>query len=99
MERWGIEHLTLFADQAADRARRDVVATSGDEAFELLTIHLDLFDDTVAEFSGALNGIISRLASGFLTDYIGGVRTALPGSVLLCELLFLQTSAFQAWIE
>jgi len=29
-------------------------------------------------------GIISRLASGFLADYIGGVRTALLGSVLQC---------------
>ena len=75
-------------DHAADLARRDVATASGDEAFEFLTIHLDLFDDTVAEFSGALNGIISRLASGFLTDYIGGVRAALPGSVLLCELPF-----------
>ena len=59
----------------------------------------DMLNDTVAEFSGALNGIISRIASGFLTDYIGGVRAALLESVLLCELLFLQTSASQAWIE
>jgi MFS family permease len=29
-------------------------------------------------------GIISRLASGFLADYIGGLRTALLGSVLQC---------------
>ena len=29
-------------------------------------------------------GIVSRLASGFLADYIGGVRTALLGSVLQC---------------
>jgi MFS family permease len=29
-------------------------------------------------------GIISRLASGFLADYVGGVRTALLGSVLQC---------------
>ena len=29
-------------------------------------------------------GIISRLASGFLADYMGGVRTALLGSVLQC---------------
>ena len=29
-------------------------------------------------------GIISRIASGFLADYIGGVRTALLGSVLQC---------------
>jgi len=29
-------------------------------------------------------GILSRLASGFLADHIGGVRTALLGSVLQC---------------
>ena len=34
-------------------------------------------------------GIISRLISGFLADYIGGVRTLLIGSVLQCLALFL----------
>jgi MFS family permease len=34
-------------------------------------------------------GIISRLASGFLADYIGGVRTLLIGSILQCLALFL----------
>ena len=34
-------------------------------------------------------GIVSRLASGFLADYIGGVRTLLLGSILQClALLF-----------
>jgi MFS family permease len=33
-------------------------------------------------------GIISRLVSGFLADYIGGVRTLLLGSVLQCLALF-----------
>lgn len=34
-------------------------------------------------------GIISRLASGILADYIGGVRTLLLGSILQCLALFL----------
>jgi predicted MFS family arabinose efflux permease len=34
-------------------------------------------------------GIVSRLASGFLADAIGGVRTLLLGSVLQCLALFL----------
>lgn len=34
-------------------------------------------------------GIISRLMSGLLADYIGGVRTLLLGSVLQCLALFL----------
>ena len=34
-------------------------------------------------------GIISRLASGFVADYIGGVRTLLIGSVFQCLALFL----------
>ena len=33
-------------------------------------------------------GVVSRLASGFLADYIGGVRTLLLGSVLQCAALF-----------
>ena len=35
-----------------------------------------------------VGGIVSRLASGFLADYIGGVRTLLIGSVLQCLALF-----------
>lgn len=35
-----------------------------------------------------VGGIISRLASGFLADYIGGVKTLLIGSVLQCLALF-----------
>jgi MFS family permease len=31
-----------------------------------------------------VGGIVSRLASGFLADYIGGVKTLLLGSVLQC---------------
>ncbi len=34
-------------------------------------------------------GIVSRLLSGFLADYIGGVRTLLVGSVMQCLALFL----------
>ncbi len=34
-------------------------------------------------------GIISRLISGFASDYIGGVRTLLIGSVMQCLALFL----------
>ncbi len=34
-------------------------------------------------------GVVSRLASGFLADYIGGVRTLLLGSFLQCLALFL----------
>lgn len=34
-------------------------------------------------------GIISRLASGFLADYLGGVRTLLLGSILQCIALLL----------
>jgi MFS family permease len=34
-------------------------------------------------------GIVSRLATGFLADYIGGVKTLLLGSVLQCLALFL----------
>jgi MFS family permease len=34
-------------------------------------------------------GIISRLLSGLLADYIGGVRTLLLGSILQCIALFL----------
>ncbi|MEM7462916.1 MAG: MFS transporter [Pseudomonadota bacterium] len=34
-------------------------------------------------------GIVSRLASGFIADYIGGVRTLLIGSILQCLALFL----------
>lgn len=34
-------------------------------------------------------GVISRLASGFLADYIGGVRTLILGSVLQCVALLL----------
>ncbi|MCR9213399.1 MAG: MFS transporter [Proteobacteria bacterium] len=36
-----------------------------------------------------LGGIASRLASGFLADHIGGVRTVLLGSFLQCSALFL----------
>ena len=42
--------------------------------------------EMLALMSGA--GVISRLASGFLADYIGGVRTLLLGSVLQCAALF-----------
>ncbi|TKT82680.1 MFS transporter [Aquamicrobium sp. LC103] len=35
-----------------------------------------------------VGGIISRLASGFLADHIGGVKTLLLGSVLQCLALF-----------
>lgn len=34
-------------------------------------------------------GILSRLASGIMADYIGGVRTLLLGSILQCIALFL----------
>ena len=34
-------------------------------------------------------GIISRLLSGFVADYIGGIRTLLIGSVMQCLALFL----------
>ncbi|MGB4949215.1 MAG: MFS transporter [Rhizobiaceae bacterium] len=34
-------------------------------------------------------GIVSRLLSGFIADYIGGVKTLLIGSVLQCLALFL----------
>ncbi|WP_159586351.1 MFS transporter [Chelativorans xinjiangense] len=34
-------------------------------------------------------GIVSRLASGFIADYIGGARTVLIGSVLQCLALIL----------
>ncbi|MCT7375776.1 MFS transporter [Chelativorans salis] len=34
-------------------------------------------------------GIVSRLASGFIADYIGGARTVLIGSVLQCLALML----------
>ena len=35
-----------------------------------------------------VGGIVSRLASGFLADHIGGVKTLLLGSVLQCAALF-----------
>ena len=34
-------------------------------------------------------GIVSRLISGFVADYIGGIRTLLIGSVMQCLALFL----------
>ena len=34
-------------------------------------------------------GIVSRLVSGFIADYIGGIRTVLLGSVLQCVALIL----------
>ncbi len=34
-------------------------------------------------------GIFSRLLSGFVADYIGGIRTLLIGSVMQCLALFL----------
>jgi len=43
--------------------------------------------DMIALMTGF--GIISRIASGFLADKIGGVRTLLLGSVLQCAALFL----------
>ncbi|MCV0426108.1 MAG: MFS transporter [Roseibium sp.] len=43
--------------------------------------------DMIAIMTGA--GIVSRLASGFLADKIGGVKTLLVGSVLQCAALFL----------
>lgn len=43
--------------------------------------------DMLAIMVGA--GVVSRLASGFLADAIGGVRTLLVGSVLQCAALFL----------
>ncbi|USG60872.1 MFS transporter [Sneathiella marina] len=36
-----------------------------------------------------IGGILSRLASGILADYIGGIRTILLGSFLQCLALFL----------
>ena len=36
----------------------------------------------------SLGGVASRLASGFLADYIGGIRTLLIGSVAQCAALF-----------
>ena len=36
-----------------------------------------------------IGGIFSRLASGILADYIGGIRTILLGSFLQCMALFL----------
>ena len=38
-------------------------------------------------------GVISRLASGFLADWLGGVRTVLIGSALQCLALFLYLPA------
>jgi MFS family permease len=35
-----------------------------------------------------VGGVFSRLASGFLADYIGGIKTLLIGSVLQCLALF-----------
>lgn len=43
--------------------------------------------DMLALMTGA--GVISRLASGFIADRIGGVKTVLIGSVLQCAALFL----------
>jgi MFS family permease len=43
--------------------------------------------DMLAIMVGA--GVVSRLASGFLADAIGGVKTLLLGSVLQCAALFL----------
>jgi len=43
--------------------------------------------DMIALMTGA--GVISRLASGYVADKIGGVRTLLIGSVLQCAALFL----------
>ncbi|WP_428649919.1 MFS transporter [Roseibium sp.] len=43
--------------------------------------------DMIALMTGA--GVVSRLATGFLADRIGGVRTLLIGSVLQCAALFL----------
>ncbi|WP_422376879.1 MFS transporter [Roseibium sp.] len=43
--------------------------------------------DMIALMTGA--GVISRLASGFVADKIGGVKTLLIGSVLQCAALFL----------
>lgn len=43
--------------------------------------------DMLALMTGA--GVISRLASGFVADKIGGVKTLLIGSVLQCAALFL----------
>ncbi|MCU0790421.1 MAG: MFS transporter, partial [Nitratireductor sp.] len=36
-----------------------------------------------------VGGVVSRLLSGFVADYIGGIRTLLIGSVLQCLALFL----------
>ncbi|CTQ42857.1 MULTISPECIES: MFS transporter [Stappiaceae] len=43
--------------------------------------------DMIALMTGA--GVISRLASGYIADKIGGVMTLLIGSVLQCAALFL----------
>jgi len=43
--------------------------------------------DMLALMTGA--GVVSRLASGFVADKIGGVKTLLIGSVLQCAALFL----------
>ncbi|MEP2580545.1 MAG: MFS transporter [Roseibium sp.] len=43
--------------------------------------------DMLALMTGA--GVISRLASGYVADKIGGVKTLLIGSVLQCAALFL----------
>jgi len=43
--------------------------------------------DMIALMTGA--GVVSRLASGFIADKIGGIKTLLIGSVLQCAALFL----------
>ncbi len=43
--------------------------------------------DMIAMMTGA--GVLSRLASGYVADRIGGIRTLLIGSVLQCAALFL----------
>ena len=40
-----------------------------------------------------IGGVISRLASGFLADWLGGVKTVLIGSALQCLALFLYLPA------
>ena len=56
MEQHGLDQLTTLTDQVVKQARSDVTAAPDDDPAMLLSIHLEMFDDTVTGFQGAFKG-------------------------------------------
>jgi hypothetical protein len=81
MEQRGLDQLTTLTDQAVKQARSDVTAAPDDDPAMLLSIHLEMFDDTVTGFQGAFKGnkqhqIRTTGRVKIIEEFVGGMAEA-----------------------